>query len=103
MKHAESLIARILFLEGRPVVSKLGSVTVGPEVPQMFENDHNAELGAVRKYNAAVILSAELGDNATRTILEGILNDEDKHVDEIEENQDQIKQLGVQLYLSTKS
>ena len=80
MKHAEALITRILFLEGRPIVSKLGIVSVGQEVPKMFENDLESELGAVKKYNAAVRQAAELGDNATKTILEGILSDEDKHV-----------------------
>jgi bacterioferritin len=103
MKHAEALITRILFLEGKPIVSKLGIVAIGPEVPAMFKNDLNSEMGAVKKYNAAVQQAADLGDNATKTMLEGILNDEDKHVDEIEENQDQIEQLGIQIYLSTKS
>ena len=32
MKHAEKLIARILFLEGRPIVSNLKKITIGAEV-----------------------------------------------------------------------
>ncbi len=102
MKHAEKLIGRILFLEGRPVVSKLGAIVIGPEVPKMFENDHAAEMGAVRNYNAAVKLATEVGDNATKEILEHILMDEDGHVDEIEAQQDQMQQVGVQLYLNSK-
>jgi len=103
MKHAEILIGRILFLEGRPVVSKYGDIVIGAEVPKMFENDHKAEITAVKNYNAAVKLAVEVGDNATKEILERILADEDGHVDEIEAQQDQIGQMGIQLYLSTKN
>jgi bacterioferritin len=103
MKHAEELIERILFLEARPVVGELGPINIGPDVPQMFVNDLNAEMTAVKGYNAAIKLALEVGDNATKEILEHILKDEDGHVDEIEGQQDQIQQMGTQLYLSTKN
>jgi bacterioferritin len=100
MKHAEKLIERMLFLEGKPVVSKLGPITIGQEVPDMFAHDLKAEMEAVKDYNAAIKLAMESGDNATKDLLESILKDEDAHVDEIEANQDQISQMGVQIYLS---
>ena len=53
MKHAEKLIARILFLEGRPVVSELRKFIIGAEVPKMFAGDHALEMGAIKAYNAA--------------------------------------------------
>jgi bacterioferritin len=59
-------------------------------------------MGAVRSYNEAVRLAAEVADNATRDMLQDILNDEDDHVDEIEAQRDQIQQMGIQLYLNTK-
>ena len=102
MKHAESLIARILFLEGRPVVSKLNDIRIGAEVPQQFDNDLAAEIGAIRGYNAGVKLCADLGDNATKTLLESILKDEDAHVDEIEEQKDRVAKMGLQVYLGTQ-
>jgi bacterioferritin len=100
MKHAEKLIGRILFLEGVPVVSNLKMIHIGAEVPKMFSNDHDAELGAVKSYNAAIVLAGDLKDYATREILESILKDEDGHVDEIEAVQDQIGQMGLQVFLS---
>ena len=100
MKHAEILIGRILFLEGRPIVSKYGDITIGAEVPKMFENDHKAEITAVKNYNSAVKLAVEVGDNATKEILEAILKQEDEHVDEIETQQDQINQMGLPPYLN---
>ncbi|MFA6133192.1 MAG: bacterioferritin [Phycisphaerae bacterium] len=99
MKHAEKLIGRILFLEGVPVVTNLGPIAIGAEVPKQMSNDLGSEMGAVKGYNEAIKLAVEVGDNATKEILEGILKDEDGHVDEIEEQLDQIKQMGLQVYL----
>jgi bacterioferritin len=102
MKHAEKLIGRILFLEGKPVLSKLNDIHVGDDVSKMMSNDLAAEMTAVKGYNAAIKLATDVGDNATKEILDGILGDEDKHVDEIEEQRDQIEQMGLAIYLSTK-
>jgi len=100
MKHAEKLIERILFLEGIPIVNKLSDIHIGADVPKQFDNDLAAEMGAVKSYNAAIKLAVEVGDNATKEILDSILNDEDGHVDEIETQQDQIKQMGLPQYLT---
>jgi len=102
MKHAEKLIERILFLEGQPIVSQLGPINIGQEIPKQFENDLSAEMTAVADYNAAIKVATEAGDNATKEILEAILKDEDAHVDEIEEKQDQIQQMGLPHFLSTQ-
>jgi bacterioferritin len=102
MKHAETLIGRILFLEGLPVVSKLNDIHIGAEVPQQFTNDLAAEMTAVRGYNAGIELCVKLGDNATKEMLEGILKDEDGHVDQIEEQMDRVKKMGLQVYLGTQ-
>lgn len=100
MKHAEKLIERMLFLEGVPVVDKLSAIHIGSDVPKQFDNDLAAEMGAIRSYNAAIKLAQDVADNATKEILDSILNDEDGHVDEIEAQQDQIKQMGLPQYLS---
>jgi bacterioferritin len=102
MKHAESLIGRILFLEGIPIVSELEKMHIGADVPKMFANDHEAELDAVKRYNAGIQICGDAKDYATREILERILRDEDDHVDNIEEVQDQIAQMGIQMFLSTQ-
>ncbi|MGA2323753.1 MAG: bacterioferritin [Sedimentisphaerales bacterium] len=103
MKHAEKLIGRILFLEGTPIVSKLSDIHIGADVPKQFDNDHAAEIGAVKSYNAAIKLAADVSDNATKELLDSILKDEDGHVDEIEAQQDQIKQMGLPQYLSNQT
>ncbi|MFZ5828919.1 MAG: bacterioferritin [Planctomycetota bacterium] len=103
MKHAEKLIQRILFLEAQPTVSKLNPIHVGSDVPKQFRSDLDSEMNAVRMYNEAILLADQVKDGATRQILESILNDEDDHVDWLEEQLDQIEQMGPQLYLSTQT
>ena len=102
MKHAEALITRIIFLEGTPVVSELEKMHIGADVLKMFANDHEAELDAVKRYNAGIVVCGNAKDFATREILEHILDEEDDHVDSIEEVLDEIDQMGIQLFLSTK-
>jgi len=102
MKHAEKLIARILFLEGMPIVSHLTDLHIGSDVAKQLDYDHKAEEKAIGDYNAAIQLAGEKNDFATREILEGILNDEDRHIDEIEELRDQIAQMTLPLFLTTQ-
>ena len=102
MKHAETLIGRILFLEGSPTVSKLNKMMIGADVPKQLAGDRGLEMGAVKAYNEAIILAGEVKDFATRQILEKILADEDRHIDQIEEMQDQIQQMSLQIFLSTQ-
>ena len=102
MKHAEKLIGRILFLEGIPVVSNLRKLHIGADVPKQIASDHALEEEAIRAYNAAIVLAGEVKDFATREILEGILNQEDQHIDEIEELRDQIGHMTLPIFLSTQ-
>ncbi len=99
MKHAEKLIGRIIFLEGSPTVTKLNKVEIGADVEAQHKNDWKAEDGAVRAYNEGIRLAVEVGDNGTRELLESILKEEEEHIDWIEAQLDQIKQMGIQNYL----
>jgi bacterioferritin len=99
MKHAERLIARILFLEGTPIVSDLKKIHIGAKVESQHQNDWDAEDGAIKSYNAGIRLAVEVGDNGSRELMESILKDEEAHIDWLEAQLDQIKQMGVQNYL----
>lgn len=59
-------------------------------------------MGAIKSYNNAIILAGKVKDYATREILEKILIDEDRHIDQIEELQDQISQMSLQIFLTTQ-
>jgi bacterioferritin len=100
MKHAEKLIARILFLEGTPVVSSLKKITIGDVVEKQLGNDWDAEFGAINSYNDGIRIAVEVGDSGTRELLEDILEDEEDHIDWLEAQKDQIAQVGIQNYLT---
>jgi len=100
MKHAEKLIARILFLEGKPVVSNLKEIRIGATVAEQLQSDMKAEAGAIASYNDGIRLCVAEADNGTREILEAILRDEEEHIDWIEGQFDQIEQMGIQTYLT---
>ena len=99
MKHAERLIARIIFLEGMPIVSELRKIHIGQDVEKQHKNDWQAERDAITNYNADIRVCVEKGDNGTREILESNLKDEEDHIDWLEAQLDQIKQMGIQNYL----
>jgi len=103
MKHAESLIGRILFLEGAPTVSKLHKIKIGRTVEEIVSVDEDAELDAVKAYNDSIAAAAEAGDNSTAEMLKKILQDEERHVDWGETQRELIKQVGLQNYLATQS
>lgn len=100
MKHAEMLIGRIIFLEGIPIVSELEKMHIGGDIPQMFASDHEAEIDASKRYNEGILVCGNAKDYASKEILEKILNEEDGHISDIEEVLDQIKQMGIQIFLS---
>ena len=100
MRHAERLIDRILFLEGSPTVSDLNKMAIGAQVETQLQNDHEAELGAVKGYNTGIRLAVEESDNGTRELLEATLKDEERHIDWLEAQLDQISQMGLGAYLS---
>lgn len=102
MHHAEHLMERILFLEGQPIVSNLSKMNIGKVAEDQINNDHDMELQTVKDYNEAIVLCAECLDYGTRNLLTDILKDEETHVDELEDQQDQIDQMGIQIFLSTQ-
>ncbi len=102
MKHAEKLIGRILFLEGTPTVSDLRKISIGADISKQLSNDHASEKDAIKAYNDAIKLAADVLDNATKEFLDGILKDEDRHIDDIEMLQDQINQMSLQMFLTTQ-
>jgi len=100
MKHAEMLMERLLFLEGKPILSELNKLHVGDAVDVQFQFDHESEIGAVKLYNDGIRLAVEVGDNGTRELFESILKDEENHVDWLESQLDQIDQMGLPNYLT---
>jgi bacterioferritin len=100
MKHAESIIERILFLEGSPEVNTTHPVKVGKDLEQQFKNDREAEEEANRMYNRGILSASEAGDNGTADLLRLILADEEKHLDWLDTQLNLLQQVGSKHYLS---
>jgi len=101
MKHAEKLIARILFLGGKPVVSQMDEIRIGKDLPSMLANDRVLEQAGIDGYNQGIKVMTEEKDNGTKQLLESILEEEENHIDFFEEQLDQIDQMGLPYYLTT--
>jgi bacterioferritin len=100
MRHAEALIERILFLDGVPNMTELMQLSVGSSVKAQLESDLKLEIQAVTMYNRFVKLARDEGDNASRELFERLLRDEEAHVDWLEAQVYQIKEIGYERYLS---
>ena len=101
MKHAEELIERILFLEGKPNMS-VKKLSIGSAVPDMLKNDLKLEASAVDMYNDLIVEATKRKDRGTVELLKELLEDEEGHLDSLEEQLDQIKDMGLQVYLSVQ-
>ena len=100
MKHAEALIERVLFLDATPSMTEPMQLTVGQNVQAQIESDLKLEIGAVAMYNRAIRVCTEEGDNASRELFVRLLKDEEEHVDWLEAQLHQIKEIGYERYLS---
>jgi bacterioferritin len=100
MKHAQGVIDRILYLDGVPNMQKYMKINVGQTVPEQHAFDLATEKDAVERLNKGIELCRGLGDNGTRVLLESILTDEEGHIDWLEAQLLQIKEIGLANYLA---
>ncbi len=99
MKHAEKLIERILFLGATPKMEYL-DLNIGGNVKAQLESDFKLEEKAIAMYNKAIQVSREQGDDQSRELFSILLKDEEMHIDWIETQLHQIKEMGYERYLS---
>ena len=84
MKHADELIARILFLKGLPNLQDLGHLKIGENIVELLEGDLSLEMDALVDLREGITLCDEHKDFVTKNLLEGILRSEEEHVDWLE-------------------
>ncbi|MBX3185261.1 MAG: bacterioferritin [Polyangiaceae bacterium] len=100
MKHADKVIARILYLDGVPNMQRYFPVKVGEEPVEQHQLDLELEVEAVKRLNRAIALCRDLHDNGTREMLEAILKEEEEGIDWLEAQLHQVKELGRERYLA---
>ena len=103
MKHADRLIARILFLEGLPNLQDLGKLYIGEDVEEVLACDLRLEMEALPLLKDAIVHCEEVRDVVTRELFVSILESEEEHVDFIEEQLKIIELVGVQNYCQSQS
>jgi bacterioferritin len=101
MKHADKVIERILFLEGTPNMAEMDKLAIGRDVRAQLEGDLGLETAAIAILRPGIDACTEAADHATRELLEHILAEEEEHVDWIEAQLHQIKEMGYENYLTT--
>ncbi len=102
MRHAEDLIERLLFLDATPKMEYM-DLSIGQNVRQQLEADLKLEENAVAMYNSAIKVSREHGDDQSRELFSKLLKDEEEHVDWLEAQLHQIKEIGYERYLSNQA
>ena len=102
-QHARALIQRILFLEGKPDLSKREGLNVGHTVPDMLASDLAVEYKVVKTLTAAIALSEAEQDYVTRDMLKIQLDDtEMDHAYFLEKQLRLIKLTGLENYLQSQ-
>jgi len=100
MKDADKIIERILFLEGVPNMQRLLPVRVGEDPIEQHRLDLAMETEAVQRYNRAITLAREKGDNGTRALLEDTLRSEEHALDWLETQLHVVSEIGKERYLA---
>lgn len=102
MKHADSLIERVLFLEGLPNLQDIGKLRIGEHTQEMLECDLELEMEAIPDLRVAVAYCESVKDYVSRELFDSILESEEEHVDWLETQLDLISRVGIENYQQSR-
>ena len=98
MRHADTLTARILFLEGYPNMQSINPLRIGQSVQEIIDCDLVAENEARALYLDAAKYCESMNDRVSMNLFEKLAGDEEQHIDFLETQLDLIKRIGLELY-----
>ena len=103
MKHADRLAERILFLDGLPNFQALGRLHIGENVEEILRADLELELEALTQLRGAIGHCEKVRDYVSRDLFSEILQNEEEHVDTLEQQFEMIQRMGLQNYIQLQS
>ena len=103
MKQADHLIARILFLEGLPNMQQLGRLRIGENPADILKCELDLALDMRNSLAEVIKLSEEEHDYVSRLLLVNNLEDEEKFIDWIEEQETLIELTGLPNFIQSQS
>jgi bacterioferritin len=103
MKHADRLSERILFLDGLPNFQLLGRLHIGEDVAEILKGDMELELEALKQLKGAIAHCEKVKDYVSRDLFSDILENEEQHIDTLEQQFEMIKRMGIQNYVQLQS
>ena len=103
MKHADRLAERILFLDGLPNFQMLGRLRIGEGVEEILRADLELEMEALDQLKGAVAFCETVRDFVSRDLFTEILDNEESHVDTLEQQFEMIARMGLQNYVQLQS
>jgi bacterioferritin len=103
MKHADKLAERILFLDGLPNFQMLGQLRIGENVEEILKSDLELEMEALGQLKGAIAHCESVHDFGSRDLFSDILDNEEKHIDTLEQQFEMIGRMGLQNYVQLQS
>nr|WP_207747681.1 bacterioferritin [Pelagibacterium limicola] len=98
MHHADTLIQRIIFLEGHPNLQRVAPLRIGQNIKEVLEADLAGEYDARANYKESREICNELGDYVSMKLFEELLADEEGHIDFLETELGLLEEIGAEKY-----
>lgn len=102
MKHADSIVQRVLFLEGLPNLQDLGKLLIGENTQEMLQNDLAQETDNRKLLLESIQHMESANDFVSREMLDSILEGDEEHIDWLETQLALIGKIGAERYLQSQ-
>lgn len=102
MKHADKIIARILFLEGLPNLQHLGKLYIGQHSLEILNCDVRKVKENIEVLQNTILLSEQHLDYVTRDLLKNILAHEEEYLDWTTTQLDLAESIGSENYIQSQ-